>query len=192
MPTMLVLMLGLLTAAPAPAQEPPDQEEHAQPAPEQDGGASANQEDASEPEGPVSLAIEDARLNFGTVVESFIAQHSAGGYWPLKQKTSGKLLKLKFVKTYPKSIREVRLGHYIGRAGLSEIETGEDVQTLFTVDFSGSIWKVEQMRLVSIRPPAGKPPRKAPVRKAGAGEGRPVQDSPPAPPAEEEKPADQP
>jgi hypothetical protein len=109
------------------------------------------------------MSIDDARMNFNTVVESFVSEHSPKGYWPLKQKSTGKVLKLRFEKIMPKSVHEVLGGHYAGRAVLREAEEDFTVQADFTVDFSGSRWKVERMRLVSGAPAARTPRRKAPA-----------------------------
>jgi hypothetical protein len=109
------------------------------------------------------MTIDDARMNFATIVESFIIERSKNGCWPLKQKTTGKLLKLKFESILPKSVHELKEGRFMGRAVLRELATDSTVRADFTVDFSGPQWKVEGMRLVSITPPAREPRPQAPA-----------------------------
>jgi len=172
--TTAVLILGLCVpaqaqpppGAPAPGEDstsqapPADQEEQQGPPPDSDQQLPA---DDSAPDVVKPMSLDDARMNFATIIESFVVERSPKGYWPFKQKSTGKVLKLTFAKTLPKSVHEVLGGHFAGRAVLREVEEGFTVQADFTVDFSGSRWKVERMRLVSITQPARKPRRKAPA-----------------------------
>jgi hypothetical protein len=114
------------------------------------------------------MSLDDARTNFSTVVESFIASHSPDGYWPVRQKTTGKLLKLKFQSVAPASVHELKEGRYLGRALLREVQADSLVKADFTVDFSGPRWEVKGMRLISLKASAPKHPAKAPAQKPAA------------------------
>ncbi len=178
MATLALLFFGFLGSAqaqkhsadPAPA---PNMEERSQEYqsdqtgpqdPPPDSPADETSADNNKQSSSTPMALDDARLNFPTVIESFIAEHSPHGYWPLKQKTTGKVLKLKFKSILPKSVRQLKEGLYLGRAVLREVQADSPITADFTVDFSGSRWKVEGMRLVSATPPTRKPHRKAPPR----------------------------
>ena len=152
MAARLLFTLFFLCAAaraqdePAPGAPPPD--------------APAAQEAPLEAAYPASMNIDDARMNFVTVVESFITARSPKGSWPLKQKTSAKVLHLRFEKALPKTVRKTGGGDvYIGRVVLWEVAENFAVQADFTVDLSGRRWQVKSMRLV------GKPAAPAPAAK---------------------------
>ncbi|MBI5240869.1 MAG: hypothetical protein HY926_10390 [Elusimicrobia bacterium] len=143
---MLTKVLLILFCALAQAQDEPAQEKEASP----------------EPIYAASMSIDDARMNFATVVESFIAARSPKGYWPLKQKSSARVLHLRLEKVLPKTVRKAGGGNvYTGRAALWEVDEDFAVQADFTVDLGGRRWEVKSMRLVST-PPARVPRRKAP------------------------------
>ncbi|MBI3551040.1 MAG: hypothetical protein HY077_00860 [Elusimicrobia bacterium] len=131
---------------------------------------------AAEPAaGPMSL--DDARTNFGTVIDAFISQRSPNGYWPLKDKATGQIKRLKLLAKDPKSLREEGGGgHYAGLVTLQDAETRERITAEFLVDFTGTEWKVERMKLV----PRPKPKKKETAIKRAPG--KPAE-SAPAPPA---------
>lgn len=178
-----LLALALAAWAPAAAQDN-------QPPP--DNGPATNHVDES---AGGSMSLDDARTNFGTVIDAFIAGHSRDGYWPLKDKATGLVRRLKVVSKEPKGITpdESGGGRYIGRITLKDANNGERLQAEFLVDFSGSEWKVKQMRLI----PNPKPKKKAVEAKPAAPQlaapqpaatpglvqpAPPAQAAPPAPP----------
>ncbi|MCX5794546.1 MAG: hypothetical protein NTY77_03510 [Elusimicrobia bacterium] len=174
MATLPLLLLGLCLSVQAdppdaPSQLPELEGQPAQPAASigKPGPAVVSDTEDQPASRPMSLA--DARMNFATVVESFIAAHSPDGYWPLKQKSTGKALKLRFESILPDSVREIQDGRFMGRAVLRDVEANIPVKADFTVDFSGHQWQVESLSLVSAAPRARKPPRKAPARRPAAG-----------------------
>jgi hypothetical protein len=150
-------------------EQPQDQssdqtESQQQPRDESDRPAGENPGDKEEQaasSGPMTL--DDARMNFPTMVESFVAERSSDGSWPLKQKSTGKTLKLKYESVLPKSIRKIKENRFTGRAVLREVEKDFPVKADFTIDFGGPKWMVVGMRLVSATPPARKARRKAPA-----------------------------
>jgi len=181
---MVFIILALCgLCGPAAAQfpnSPPDIPTQTEPAPDstetefpvskpaaaEDGGPGPAEQEAPEAQNP--MTIDDARLNFGTVVESFIAAHSPDGYWPLKQKTTGKVLKLKLDKIEDKTVRQVRPGHFKGRAVLREIDEKRLVKADFFVDFSGMKWNVEKLSLVKIKSASAPKAKKRLKKSLGA------------------------
>jgi hypothetical protein len=129
------------------------------------------------------MTLDDARLNFGTVVESFITERSPKGYWPLKQKTTNKILKLRLDAIEKKTVRRLTPGHFVGRATLSQVDDASPVKADFYVDFSGVNWKVEKMRLVPGRAPDKKPRQPAPPDASSPAPGAPQESAPLQPPA---------
>lgn len=109
----------------------------------------AQAQDAAKP-----MDLADAAANAETVVSSFITDRSPKGYWPLREKKSGKLLRLKLESLDGKSVRQSRRpGFYTARAKMMEA-SGSPYECEFTIDFSGDRWAVTGMRLIS--PPAKK------------------------------------
>jgi len=113
-----------------------------------DTDSSSEGSDVPSAPAPTAMSLADARLNFGTVVESFIAARSRKGYWPLKQKSTGKTLRLKFVEVGPKTVREIQPGHFAARVLLHDLDKDQPIKADFYVDFSGRQWAVERLRLV--------------------------------------------
>jgi hypothetical protein len=145
------LALAQQTQLPEASEEAPAVEDAAQP---------AAREDHADPE-PRSLSIDDIRVNFATVVENFITARSPKGYWPLKQKSTGKVLKLKLVKVSEKTVHEVGHGRYVGRAILRQVDADLRHQADFFVNLAGEEWTVERLRLLPGATPAPKGRRAA-------------------------------
>ena len=111
------------------------------------GGDSANSSDEG-PEG--SMSLRDARVNFETVVEAFVAKKSVDGYWPYREKKGAKERKLKFASIDSDSVRLKGDSVYEGAARMLEA-SGRRSILVFKVDFSGAKWRV-----VSVKPLAAK------------------------------------
>lgn len=108
-------------------------------------------QDSQGPDESASRTISpaDAAANFETIVNSFITDRSAKGYWPLRDKKTGRLLKLKLESLDPKTVRSTgREGYYFARARLIDTVSGEPVDCEFTVDFTSDRWAVKGMRLL--------------------------------------------
>ncbi len=116
--------------------------------------------------GPMSL--DDARMNFPTVVESFIAARTRDGYWPLKDKASGTVRMLKLVNKDVKGVQPVEGGEglFSGRVSLEDGNTHEKLKADFVVDFSGTEWAVKKMRLIPPPKPKKKPVEAKPAPAA--------------------------
>lgn len=151
------LALALALAAPALAQDgeaapPPDAPAVEQPA--QDP-APAPQEDAEPMPAPVqegpapAMTLADARINLPTVVHAFVEKRSREGVWPLRDKASGRLRKLRLLGLdAEKTKRAGEEGLFAAPGTLLDVETDERVPVVFTVDFSGTEWKVSRLRFV--------------------------------------------
>lgn len=136
-PILLATALALTSSAQEPATEEPRGEVMSEgPAP----AASEAPPPAEAPAGPMSL--EDARINFQTVVESYLAERSRASAWLLKQKGSPKPLRLKLLSIDGGSIKPAGPNRYSGSAAFKELSKGRRVRVLFTVDFSSEQWKV--------------------------------------------------
>lgn len=120
-------------------QAPPPSAEGAQNA---EGGDDSSQAEASK-----TVTLDDARSSVGTLIQSFIAQRSADGAWPLLDKRTKKLRRLRLVKVDEKKVRAAGKQIYAAPATLKDLDSTEQLQAVFKVDFSGSEWKVVGMRL---------------------------------------------
>lgn len=150
--------LSAQEAAPPPEQANPDSDQDSpqgtppQPAP--------NPEESPEPASPANSEMppEDAGDNFRTVITSFIANRSPKGYWPLKDKATGRIMRLKLVKVNAGNLRKLKSNNYAGSAVLKDVERGTLLKVEFGVDFSGAEWKVTGMRILTkSAPPKRKP-----------------------------------
>jgi hypothetical protein len=116
-----------------------------------DGGGSTDDsggEDAKSSE----MSISDARVNFATVVEAYVAKKSSNGYWSYAEKASGKKQKswrLKLPSVSDKTVREEDENRYSGLVKLRDARGGRPLTLEFVVDFSGVKWKV-----ISVKPAA--------------------------------------
>jgi hypothetical protein len=148
-PTAL-LALGLVLGGPASAQYSGG----AQPGRQDDqdnssGGNNAAPDNSGSDTSGGSMSLEDARMNFGTVVDAFVAERTINGFWPLKEKSTGNVLHLKLVSKNTKSIRDAGGSRfYSGRVALRDIVTGDTVNVEFVVDFAGAEWKVKSMQIL--------------------------------------------
>ena len=131
--------------SPAPEAVLPQENIPEEGASEQPGAAAPDQEkkEATQPMSQQALSV-----NFRTVVENFITARSPDGYWPLRRKTTGKLLKLRLETIKESSVRENKPGHVSGRVILSQEGESRRIQADFFVDFTGDSWAVEKLRLL--------------------------------------------
>lgn len=165
-----LLLSALVFSSLARAQEQwqPGQNEGAGPGgPVDMGGDTVPKESDGGSSGP--MTADDARVNFASVVESFVAARSPNGFWPLKEKTTGNVLHLVLIDKEPKKVDAVEgsVARYTGQVLLRDQTTGDQVKASFTVDFSGSEWKVKSMKLLGKVAPNKKPAAKAAAPKKG-------------------------
>lgn len=134
-------------APPGSADQPPGDARGPQDPEADQGRAAPLESEPSQPEALPPMTLEDARLNFPTVVESFIAGVSPNGYWLLKEKGTDHTWKLKLVSIDTKTLRGAGAQRYSAPAVLRDVRDGQRLRVEFTVDFSGDQWKVAGMRL---------------------------------------------
>ncbi|MDD5656288.1 MAG: hypothetical protein PHF00_03435 [Elusimicrobia bacterium] len=143
-------------------------------APAQEDGVGDEQQTAAEPAAPAPepaeaeakpMSLDDARVNFATVVENFILDRSGNGYWPLKRKTTGKALRLLFVGVDGKTVQSSSAGRYSGIVLLRQVD-GPPVKAVFDVSFTQARWGVQSFRLLPDAPKKTAPPGKKPRASA--------------------------
>jgi len=115
---------------------------------------------------PPPMSLKTARLNFGTVVETFVIRNSVEGLWLVPDRKAGKDLPLTFERIEDESVHQVIPGHFAGRAVLREAGSDRPVSVQFLVNFSGSKWLVENLRLWTGTPQAWLMGPKAEARPA--------------------------
>lgn len=105
------------------------------------------------------MSLEDARINFPTVVQAFVDKRSdADGLWPLRDKETGKLRKLKLVSLASEKAKEDGDGLFSAPGVVADMaNNGEKLPVVFTCNFAGSEWRVEKLRFV--KPKAAKRPQ---------------------------------
>ena len=116
------------------------------------------QEDAppapsEEPAGDMTL--DDAAGNFESILQAFVISRSPNGYWPLREKTTKKVLMLKLESIDLKSLRQEGPNVFTAPAVLLDVNNDRKIPAEFTIDFSGTQWHVTRMRML-------KAPAKAP------------------------------
>lgn len=94
---------------------------------------------------PAPLSMDDARVNFETLVSAFVTQRSGAGYWPLRDKAAKRVRRLKLVSMDLKKVKKVRDGRYAGPVIFTDLDQGKKLETRFTVDLSGPEWRVVGM-----------------------------------------------
>lgn len=96
------------------------------------------------------MTIDDARMNFRTVIESFLAANAPQGVWNLKDKRTKNVRRLSLFAIDEKSVRKAgEDGKYKGMVAFKE--EGEDlpVQMEFTVDLGGESWRVVRAKMIT-------------------------------------------
>ena len=136
----------------APSEVPAAGDESASPetsAPEPSGD-STEAPAASDADIVPAVTLESARINFSAIVQSYIARHRARGAWTIKDR-KGRTWHLHRPKTLDDTVRNVGGALYAGQVLLRTASGAPHVLDLdFTVDFSGTDWRVRQYRLVKI------------------------------------------
>ena len=108
-------------------------------------------EDTAELVAPsVPMTLGNARINLPTVVQTYIAQHSPGGVWIIRDK-AGKVWRLKLEKALENTTRKVgaRLyaAHFLLRTDRAPVH---HLDIDFTVDFPEAAWRVKAYRIYKI------------------------------------------
>lgn len=114
-------------------------------------GGGSGEEGGDKEDAPRPMTIDDARANVGTLITSFMSQRSPQGFMPLKDKSTKKTRHLKLIAVQEKKVKAAGGKKYNAPATLKDVSTGQTLDAVFTVDFTGPEWKVAGMRLM---PPA--------------------------------------
>jgi hypothetical protein len=117
------------------------------------GDGASDDSDSTEDAPPSAMTLDDARVNFATVVEAYVAKNSPDGYWPYSERKGGKGAKsrrLTHPKISDKSVEKSGDARYSGLVKLRDARGGRSLTLEFVVDLSGLKWKV-----VSVKPARG-------------------------------------
>ena len=114
------------------------------------GAGLSQQEDAPPPPNQETgeMRLEDARPNFQSILEAFIAARSRNGYWPLREKTTKQVLRLKLQSIDLKDLRQEEKSVFTAPALLLDVKNARRVPVEFSIDFSGTQWHVTRMRML--------------------------------------------
>ncbi|MFI5360411.1 MAG: hypothetical protein ACHQ49_00455 [Elusimicrobiota bacterium] len=129
------------------------------------GDRSGDRRDGGE-ERAGEMSLDDARVNFTTIVQAYVAKNSPDGYWPYVEKKAGKAAKtwrLARPSVADDSVEKGESGIYSGRVTLRDARVARKFAFVFSVDFSGDNWKVVKVKPAP--PPASAP---APAKAAAA------------------------
>lgn len=117
----------------------------------------------AEATGPLSL--DDVKANIQTVVQSFVDKRTNDqGWFPLRDRATGMLRKLRVTKLDVEKTVDDGNGLYSVPAALSDQASGEKLRATFTVDFKGSEWAVTNLRLIKPQGQASKKAKSKPAR----------------------------
>ncbi|MBI5241022.1 MAG: hypothetical protein HY926_11160, partial [Elusimicrobia bacterium] len=106
------------------------------------------------------MSFMDAQTNFQTVVEAKLARESDSGAWPYLEPGSKRPWLLELRKLDVDTIRELDRDRFSGCVLFARREPLAQVDIDFTVDFSGSRWRVSEVRLHSVAAQKKPAPRK--------------------------------
>lgn len=96
------------------------------------------------------LTLDDARVNFRTVIESFLAANAPQGVWNLKDKRTKEIRRLSLFAIDEKSVRKAgEDGQYRGLVAFKEEGADLPVQMEFTVDLGGDSWRVVKAKMLT-------------------------------------------
>lgn len=164
-----LFLLALLVAAartddalgqPEPGAEgQPEPAQTQGPPPEQprDGGPDGTAQDnrGGQNAGPAAapMSLDDARTNFSTVIEAFVAKRSEDGVWRFQEK-SGRVRSLRLEKIEVAELKTAGKGRFSGPVRMRDVKDGAVLRMNFVVDFGGERWEVVGMTMR--RPPASR------------------------------------
>lgn len=96
------------------------------------------------------MTLDDARVNFRTVIESFLAANAPQGVWNLKDKRTKEIRRLSLFAIDEKSVRKAgEDGKYRGLVAFKEEGVDLPVQMEFTVDLGGDSWRVVRAKMLT-------------------------------------------
>jgi hypothetical protein len=141
---MRKLCLALALAWPALPSTARAQDEEAPPAAEQEQAPAPRADEADR-----QPTIEDARINIGGIIQAFIDQRSPEGYWPLRDKRSKRVRRLKLTRVEDDKVKDEGKMRFSAPAVLTDTENEGTVRAVFIVSFRGPEWRVVGMRLIA-------------------------------------------
>jgi hypothetical protein len=93
------------------------------------------------------ISIEDVAFNFQGVVDAYIQQRSAQGFWPVRESRSRRLWRIRDARVDTSLLRRIGPNRYKAPAMMSDVSGARTALAYFVVDFSGQHWKVVAMKL---------------------------------------------
>jgi hypothetical protein len=106
--------------------------------------------------------MEDARINFETMVQTYLAQREKEGMLAVRDPGTGGRRFLRFLAVESNSVAKTSGALYEGRVVFTDARSGQRVFGRFVVDFSDTHWRVVDARVL----PAA-PAKPAPARRKG-------------------------
>ncbi|MBI5622210.1 MAG: TlpA family protein disulfide reductase [Elusimicrobia bacterium] len=98
---------------------------------------------------PAEMSLEDAAVNFETVVRTYVARKGSDGAFSLGEAGTGRPRRVRFLAVEASSVRKTAEARYDGRVALEDERTGRKVAASFVVDLSGPEWAVVSASLPS-------------------------------------------
>jgi hypothetical protein len=113
-----------------------------------------------------AAALADARMNFETVVQSFLAKRAPDGVWAARPPGAQRPWRLRFKSLDKAGIAAVsdQPALYKGKALMTIDGTTAELPVYFTVDLGTSAWRVVQTDLPAPKPAAKKKAKAAKTR----------------------------
>ncbi len=101
-----------------------------------------------EDEEPVPMSLADAKLNFETVVQIYLAQKSVDGILKVPAGTTGRLIPVKTGAVDSNSVAFSGQGRYTGLVTGTDLRSGRPVLLEATANMASTSWNVEEIRLL--------------------------------------------
>jgi hypothetical protein len=106
----------------------------------------------AQPAASAAPSLEEARDNFATVVQNFLAQNTREGVWNLRDKRSKKIRRLAFESLDPKTLKSAsKAAHYRGQVKFKDVDSGAAVLMEMTLDMSTPQWRVSGAKMLKAR-----------------------------------------
>ncbi len=101
-----------------------------------------------EDEEPVPMSLPDAKLNFETVVQIYLAQKSVDGILKVPAGTTGRLIPVKTGAVDSKSVTFAGQGRYTGLLKGTDARSAKPILLEVTANMATTSWAVEEVRLL--------------------------------------------
>jgi hypothetical protein len=90
--------------------------------------------------------VEGARDNFDTIVRGHVAEKSVNDVWTLKQRGTGKDLKLRYAKSEPATVKSLGGGQWKGLADFTDASGKKRFYAEVVVSMRGDSWSVKTFK----------------------------------------------